>query len=194
MAISESQLATWSKPGSQVQSQNTYQIIRNTLDDPAAPYHKWKYRISLQGSYGNDTNIYSDSDVDIAICLTSVHYYDTSSLSEDDLKKFENESIDLVLFDPPYSPRQVSECYKKLGKTVNMETTQASFWSNMKKEIARITKPNGLVLCFGWNSQGIGKTRGFQMEEILLVAHGGHHNDTICTMERKAQTLFSPCV
>ena len=49
------------------------------------------------------------------------------------LKQFDDESIDLVLFDPPYSPRQVSECYKKLGKTVNMQTTQASFWSNMKK-------------------------------------------------------------
>ena len=103
----------------------------------------------------------------------------------DFLKQFDDESIDLVLFDPPYSPRQVSECYKKLGKTVNMETTQASFWSNMKKEIARITKPSGMVLCFGWNSQGIGKTRGFEMEEILLVAHGGAHNDTICTSERK---------
>jgi hypothetical protein len=107
------------------------------------------------------------------------------------LKQFERESIDLVLFDPPYSPRQVSECYKRLGKTVNMKTTQSSFWSNMKKEIERITKPSGMVLCFGWNSQGIGKTRGFNMEEILLVAHGGHHNDTICTAERKSTNLFS---
>lgn len=103
----------------------------------------------------------------------------------DFLKTFADNSIDLVLFDPPYSPRQVSECYKNLGKTVNMQTTQASFWSNMKNEIARITKPNGIVLCFGWNSQGIGKTRGFDMEEIMLVSHGGHHNDTICTAERK---------
>lgn len=69
--------------------------------------------------------------------------------------------------------------------SVNMQTTQASFWSNMKKEISRIVKPDGYVLCFGWNSQGIGKTRGFIMEEILLVAHGGNHNDTICTAERK---------
>jgi hypothetical protein len=103
----------------------------------------------------------------------------------DFLKQFDSGSIDLVLFDPPYSPRQVSECYKKLGKTVNMQTTQSSFWSNMKIEIARITKTGGIVLCFGWNSQGIGKTRGFEMEEILLVAHGGAHNDTICTAERK---------
>jgi hypothetical protein len=68
-----------------------------------------------------------------------------------------------------------------------MQTTQSSFWSKMKIEIARITKPNGWVLCFGWNSNGVGKTRGFKLEEILLVAHGGHHNDTICTAERKIQ-------
>ena len=109
----------------------------------------------------------------------------------DFLKTFKDQSLDLVFFDPPYSPRQVSECYKKLGMTVNMQTTQASFWSNMKIEIARILKPNGLVLCFGWNSQGIGRTRGFSMEEILLVAHGGHHNDTICTAERKNTDLFN---
>ena len=101
------------------------------------------------------------------------------------LKTFKDNSVDIVYFDPPYSPRQVSECYRKMGMTVNMQTTQASFWSELKIEIARVVKPNGLVLCFGWNSQGIGKTRGFEMEEILLVAHGGHHNDTICTVERK---------
>ena len=104
--------------------------------------------------------------------------------------KFDANSIDFVLYDPPYSPRQVSECYKKLGKTVNMQTTQASFWGNLKKEIARITKPDGIVISFGWNTNGIGKTKGFEIIEILTVAHGGQHNDTICTVERKARTLF----
>jgi len=28
------------------------------------------------------------------------------------LKQFKDESIDGVLYDPPYIPRQVSECYK----------------------------------------------------------------------------------
>ena len=108
----------------------------------------------------------------------------------DFLKQFADNSIDFVLYDPPYSPRQVSECYKKLGKTVNMQTTQASFWGNLKKEIARITKPDGIVISFGWNTNGIGKTKGFEIIEILTVAHGGQHNDTICTVERKARTLF----
>ena len=64
----------------------------------------------------------------------------------DFLKKMKSKSVDLVLYDPPYSPRQVAECYKKLGKTVNMETTQSSFWGNMKKEITRITKKTARLL------------------------------------------------
>ena len=109
----------------------------------------------------------------------------------DFLKTFKDSSLDLVFFDPPYSPRQVSECYKRLGQTVNMQTTQSSFWANMKNEISRILKPSGVALCFGWNSQGIGKTRGFTMVELLIVAHGGNHNDTICTAEVKNTDLFS---
>ena len=53
---------------------------------------------------------------------------------------------DVVLFDPPYSPRQVSECYKKVGRSVNMETTQSSYWGNLKKEISRITKQGGTCI------------------------------------------------
>ena len=101
------------------------------------------------------------------------------------LQQFDSSSVDLVLFDPPYSPRQVSECYKKLGKSVNMQTTQSSYWGDMKKEIARITREEGIVITCGWNSGGIGKTLGFKIKEILLVPHGGWHNDTIITVERK---------
>ena len=103
----------------------------------------------------------------------------------DFLKMFSDESVDLVLYDPPYSPRQVSEVYKKLDMSVNMQTTQASYWGNQKKEISRIVKKGGYVLTFGWNSGGIGKTKGFEIVEILIVAHGGWHNDTIVTVEKK---------
>ena len=103
----------------------------------------------------------------------------------DFLKMFDDESVDMVLYDPPYSPRQVSECYKSLGMTVNMKTTQASYWGNQKKEIGRILKPNGIVITCGWNSGGIGKKYGMEIQEILLVPHGGWHNDTIVTVEKK---------
>jgi hypothetical protein len=102
------------------------------------------------------------------------------------LKLLPDECADVVLFDPPYSPRQVAEVYKRMGMTVNMETTQGSFWSVLRDQIARITKPNGVCISFGWSSNGIGKTRGFELTDVLLVAHGGAHYDTICTAEKKS--------
>ena len=103
----------------------------------------------------------------------------------DFLKSMADNSVDGILYDPPYSPRQVSECYKSFGKEVTMETTQASFWSKHKNEMSRIVKKAGHVICFGWNSMGCGINRGFTMEEVLLVPHGGNHNDTIRTVEIK---------
>lgn len=83
------------------------------------------------------------------------------------------------------SPRQISEVYKEHGLSVNMQTTQASYWGNQKKNISLITKQGGKVITFGWNSGGIGKSNGFEIEEVLLVPHGGWHNDTICTVDER---------
>ncbi len=103
----------------------------------------------------------------------------------DFLKLFDSNSVDGVLYDPPYSPRQVSECYNNVGYNVTWDTTKASFWGNHKREISRIVKLGGKVITFGWNSGGIGYKYGFEIERILLVPHGGWHNDTICTVEVK---------
>ncbi len=64
----------------------------------------------------------------------------------DFLKMFDDNSVDTVLYDPPYSPRQVSECYKNLGQTVNIQITQVSYWSKQKEQIGRIVKPKRIVV------------------------------------------------
>jgi len=93
---------------------------------------------------------------------------------------------DLVIFDPPYSPRQISECYKQVGREAGMAGTQnGALYKRVRDAIDPLLKPGGIVLSFGWNSNGMGKVRGYEMVEILLVAHGGGHNDTICLAERK---------
>jgi hypothetical protein len=66
-----------------------------------------------------------------------------------------------------------------------METTQSSWRAKHLDEIQRILKIGGRCLCFGWNSNGVGKKRDFEMQEILLISHGGSKNDTICTLEIK---------
>jgi len=104
----------------------------------------------------------------------------------DFLKQFIDESIEGILFDPPYSVRQVSECYKSFGMKVTQETTRADFWSKLKKEIARILKPKGKFIQFGWNSNGINKQ--FTKKRVILIAHGGIHHDTIILVQIKKQS------
>jgi hypothetical protein len=102
------------------------------------------------------------------------------------LREQKENSFDGALFDPPYSPRQVQECYQGIGEKTVADNTRMSFWSQCKDEMARIVKNKGKVICFGWNSMGLGKNRGFEMTRILLVPHGASKNDTICTVETKA--------
>lgn len=93
---------------------------------------------------------------------------------------------DAVLFDPPYSPRQISESYKAVGLDVGMQETQnGRLYRNVKDRLDRLLCPGGIAICCGWNSAGFGKERGYEFREILLVAHGGAHNDTIVTVEEK---------
>lgn len=93
---------------------------------------------------------------------------------EDALEWLKKRNVaDGVLLDPPYSLRQVSEHYKAAGIKVTGWHTSAGYNSKLKDEVARIIRPGGKAICFGWNSMGLGKNRGFKMERILLVPHGG---------------------
>lgn len=97
------------------------------------------------------------------------------------VKKYRD--VDGVLFDPPYSARQIMESYKGIGLSAAKINTNASFYASVKNNIS--VKQGGLVLSFGWNSNGMGKKRGFELIEVLMVAHGGAHYDTLCTVERR---------
>ncbi len=93
---------------------------------------------------------------------------------------------DLIIFDPPYSPRAISECYQSIGKKATQKDTQNSLlYKNVRDILDDILAPNGTVLSFGWNSSGMGTKREYEIVEILLVCHGSAHNDTICVAERK---------
>tara|TARA_R110002012_G_C11232562_1_gene564224 strand:+ start:57 stop:503 length:447 start_codon:yes stop_codon:yes gene_type:complete len=100
------------------------------------------------------------------------------------LQSIPDLSEDYCVFDPPYSQRQLKEMYEGNGLSLD-NPMNASYWTNCKKEIGRVVKKNGKVISFGWNSGGVGKKYGFEISRILLVAHGGQHNDTICTVEVK---------
>ena len=99
--------------------------------------------------------------------------------------KFADGMSDGVLLDPPYSLRQVSEHYKRAGIKVTGWHTSAGWASKLKDEVARVIKSGGKCITFGWNTQGLGKTRGFSLQRVLIVPHGGSKNDTLVTVETK---------
>lgn len=81
MAIPESQLETWSHQGAIKKSSDTYASIKRVLEATETSYFSRSFEVFLQGSYGNDTNIWADSDVDVVIRLDSIMRSDLSKLS-----------------------------------------------------------------------------------------------------------------
>ena len=88
MAIPESQLETWAHQGSIQQSSSTYQAVKGALENQNAIYADKSFTVFLQGSYGNDTNIFAESDVDTVIRLESIYRYNLNSLPADQVALF----------------------------------------------------------------------------------------------------------
>jgi hypothetical protein len=85
-----------------------------------------------------------------------------------------------VLLDPPYSLRKSMTKYNG---------AISSPFNQIKNQIPNILEKNGIVLTFGYQSNSMGKSRGFKQEHILLMSHGGAIHDTICIKERMISGL-----
>ncbi len=82
MSIPETQLETWCNQGATVTSAAAYTSIKTALADPKSKVRDLTPEIYLQGSYGNSTNIYADSDVDVVVQYNSVYGWDVSGLPQ----------------------------------------------------------------------------------------------------------------
>jgi len=94
MAIPERQLETWAHQASITQSSTTYATIKRSLEAGDTKYADKSYEVFLQGSYGNDTNIYAESDVDVVIRLDSIFHYDISALTPEEQTWFKTSFAD----------------------------------------------------------------------------------------------------
>ncbi|CCF85378.1 nucleotidyltransferase domain-containing protein [Nitrolancea hollandica] len=70
MPIPEDKLKTWSHQGAVATAKSTRESIYNALRSCSA-LEDVNWDVYLQGSYGNDTNIYGETDVDIIVQLNS---------------------------------------------------------------------------------------------------------------------------
>jgi len=92
------------------------------------------------------------------------------------VREWKGEKFETVLLDPPYAYRKSMEMYKGI---------KASPFRQLKDEILRILKTNGIVITFGYHSVSMGINRGFIVDKVALFSHGGAIHDTIATIEIK---------
>lgn len=120
MAIPEDQFASWSSQGSITQSKTTYAAIKNALEDSSSPYAERNFTPFLQGSYGNDTNIYADSDVDVVMRLDGAFQYDVSPLTEEARTQFDRAYANADYSYPQFKAEVAAWLKTKYGDAVKV--------------------------------------------------------------------------
>lgn len=164
----------WAMPSSDTFTiQPIYQLVWKYLNqsevsvDPFARNNRW-------AKYTNDLNPETAAE----------HHMDAN----DFVNMLADNGVvaDLIIVDPPYSPRQVKECYDGIGIAMKQDDALLGLQRKwLRQAIERIAGPTARVLWFGWNTVGMGS--GWKREETLLVCHGSDHNDTICVVDRRSQ-------
>jgi len=103
--------------------------------------------------------------------------------------KLDGMKFDLILFDPPYSLRQLKDHYDGIGKDLELWQTH-NMWSEGKDHLIDCLIPGGYIISFGWHSSGWGKKRGMVKKEIHLFEQVAREDryDLIMTIERKEQS------
>ena len=118
MAIPEKQLDNWSYQGAVAGSRDTYGTIRTTLNHSDSPYYLKDFEIFLQGSYVNDTNIFSESDVDVVIQLKSIFQKDITLLSESEKHEFHSAFSNATYGFPEFKKDVLTHLVNRYGQEV----------------------------------------------------------------------------
>ena len=63
------------------------------------------------------------------------------------IKHLEGNKYKGILFDPPYSYRQISEMYEDIGLKAKQTDTCANFYRRVKEPASRLLTVGGIVIC-----------------------------------------------
>ncbi len=123
MAISEAQLEIWSHQPTAGPSRDTYEAVRTVLLDGAAPFSGKGPDVYLQGSYGNDTNVARESDVDVVACIPTTFAHDAQTLPPEQYQAFERAYPGTATYNyPQYKADVLAWLTKKYGSGVRAGT------------------------------------------------------------------------
>jgi hypothetical protein len=197
MAIPEAQLDIWSKQGSIAQSQSTYATVRNALEDNP-PYTNRSYSIFLQGSYGNDTNIYADSDVDVVIATDSIYYEDTSELDPASKQLYEAASTSGQYSYTDFKGEVVAQLVKKFGSSVDVGNKAIYIEGNGSRRDADVLAAAEFRRWYSYSAQN---TRNYatgivfwRKDGVKIVNYPKQHSANCTTKHQATSSWFKPSV
>lgn len=140
-----------------------YEVGQGWLDPFCGLYSPAEYRNDL-----NPLNLHAHSHLDALDFVSLPH-----------------ENVKGILFDPPYSLTQVSRSYKDIGLEFKGKENPTGGFPRVRAVLANMLPRGGISISFGWNTNGLGKKNKMEIIEVMCVAHGASHNDTLVTVEKK---------
>lgn len=111
MAITNQQFETWARQGAITTSKATGESIKRAINSYGGFPDGVTYDVYLQGSYKNNTNIYSESDVDVVVQKTGAFY--------NNLKQDQEDALGLVTNNYGFSDFR-SDVLRALGAYYNL--------------------------------------------------------------------------
>lgn len=196
MAIPEDQLETWANIGAQVTSKTTYATIKGCLD--AGEYGGRSFRNFLQGSYGNDTNIRVESDVDIVMELTGAYYYDLSALPVDQKQAFQAQVVNANYSFNDFRKDVATRLSSQLGADVQLGTKAIRIQargSRRKADVLACVKHHKLTFFApGHPEQKLEGICFFKSDGTQVVNYPRLHAESLTRKNQATNGWFKPIV
>ena len=116
----------------------TYGAIKRALEASTSPYFGKNFLVFLQGSYGNDTNIYSESDVDVVIRLDSIFFHDLSEMSQEQQSAFRAAHTDSTYKYDNFKTEVIATLNTNFGQSVKAGTRAIKISANGNRREADV--------------------------------------------------------
>lgn len=198
MSIPESQLETWSHQGSVAQSSSTYQSIKAVLEAPGTPYASQSYQVFLQGSYGNDTNIWAESDVDVVIQLNSSYYEDVSGLSQAELSAYNSQSTPASYTWNQFKQDVISVLKQAYGSDVNVgeKAIQIAARNGRRKADVIVASQFRKYQSFQsvYNQAYVEGIKFWTLSSVEMINFPKQHSTNLTQKHQRSQSWFKPVV
>jgi len=196
MAIPESQLETWSHQGSITQSSGTYNTIKNALEITDSPYAGKNYKVFLQGSYGNDTNIYAESDVDIVIKLNDCFRRDLEDVPDAQKEAFDAAYSNATYTHVNFKNDVLAVLKDKYGDDIDSGDKAISIAANAgrrKADVIAAIQYRRYHKFLSTSDQRYDEGICFFSSSSQQIAnYPKHHSDNLTTKHQNTQKCFKP--